>query len=105
MHRNDRPTCSSSPPSDLKEEEFMANQHNHPGQEEPRSYGQTHHEVSDIDLNSASVEQLADLPMVGPERAKTLIGARPFRNWGEVERLEGFSTGMVDDLESGGAHI
>lgn len=83
----------------------MDNQHHHPGQQEPRSYGQTHHETTRVDLNAASVDELADLPMVGRQRAEAIVKARPFRSWEEVERVEGFSTGMVDDLKSGGAHI
>ena len=43
--------------------------HGHPGQREPRSHGETHHELRRANLNSASKEELADLPMVGPKRA------------------------------------
>jgi DNA uptake protein ComE-like DNA-binding protein len=42
--------------------------HNHPGLREPRSHGETHHEDRIVDLNTASEQDLADLPMVGPER-------------------------------------
>lgn len=84
----------------------MATQtHQHPGQDEPRSYGRTHHENLDIDLNSASEEQLAGLPMVGPERAKDLLNARPLRSWEDVKKIPGFSAGMIDDLKSGGARV
>lgn len=34
--------------------------HNHPGQKEPRSYGRTHHEDMDVDLNSASLWSALD---------------------------------------------
>ena len=48
----------------------MANPaHGHPGQKEPRSHGETHHENRIVDLNTASEEEIADLPMVGPDRA------------------------------------
>jgi DNA uptake protein ComE-like DNA-binding protein len=79
--------------------------HQHPGQDEPRAYGQTHHERFEIDLNSASEEELAELPMVGPERARRLIEHRPFNSWEDVERVPGFDEGMIDDLRSGGAQI
>lgn len=80
-------------------------EHNHPGEQEPRSYGQTHHENRMVDLNKASVDELADLPMVGRERAEALAKARPFRSWQDVGKVPGFSSGMVDDLKSGGAQL
>jgi DNA uptake protein ComE-like DNA-binding protein len=80
-------------------------EHDHPGQKEPRSYGRTHHEELDIDLNQASEEQLAELPMVGPEKAKAIIENRPFESWADVKQVPGFSSGMVDDLKSGGATL
>ena len=58
-----------------------------------------------IDLNTATERELADLPMVGPKRARDLIQHRPFRGWDDVERVPGFSKGMVDDLKSGGAQL
>jgi DNA uptake protein ComE-like DNA-binding protein len=82
----------------------MAN-HHHPGQKEPRSYGRTHHEDLDINLNTASEQELAELPMIGPERARDLIRGRPFESWSELEQLPGFSKGLIDDLKSGGAHL
>ena len=42
-------------------------EHHHPGQKEPRAHGETHHENRIVDLNTASEEELADLPIVGPE--------------------------------------
>lgn len=83
----------------------MANSHEHPGQAEPRSYGQTHHEKRRVNLNTATIDEIADLPMVGRERAEAIMNSRPFRSWEDVERIPGFSTGMIDDLQSGGAEI
>ena len=84
----------------------MANPaHGHPGQKEPRSHGETHHENRIVDLNTASEEEIADLPMVGPDRARTLTRNRPFRSWDDVEQLDGFGKGMIDDLKSGGAQL
>jgi DNA uptake protein ComE-like DNA-binding protein len=80
-------------------------QHNHPGQKEPRAHGETHHEDRMVDLNTADQKTLEDLPMVGPERARALMAARPFKSWQEVERVPGFDGGMVDDLKSGGAQL
>jgi DNA uptake protein ComE-like DNA-binding protein len=79
--------------------------HEHPGQDEPRSHGETHHENRIIDLNSAPEEQIADLPMVGKERARAICAARPFGRWADLEKVPGFGVGMIDDLKSGGAQI
>jgi len=79
--------------------------HEHPGQREPRSYGRTHHEDRTVDLNRATLDEIADLPMVGRERAQALIEARPLHSWDDIEQLPGFGKGMVDDLRSGGARI
>lgn len=80
-------------------------EHNHPGQNEPRAHGEIHHESRVVDLNTAPGEVVADLPMVGPDRAKEIIRNRPFSSWDDVDRLEGFDKGMIDDLKSGGAQI
>jgi DNA uptake protein ComE-like DNA-binding protein len=80
-------------------------QHNHPGQNEPRSYGETHHENRELDLTTAGEQDLAGLPMVGPQRARDLVQRRPFNSWADVAKVPGFSTGMIDDLKSGGAVI
>jgi len=53
--------------------------HGHPGRREPRSQGDTD-QLRRVNLNTASKEQLADLPMVGPKRADDLIRSRPFRS-------------------------
>jgi DNA uptake protein ComE-like DNA-binding protein len=67
--------------------------HNHPGQKEPRAHGETHHEDRVVDLNTASEKEIEDLPMVGPERARRLIEARPFKSWQDLERVPGFAAG------------
>jgi DNA uptake protein ComE-like DNA-binding protein len=79
--------------------------HDHPGQKEPRAHGETHHENRIVDLNTAPEEELADLPMVGPKRARDLMQHRPFKSWDEVQNVPGFDKGMIDDLKSGGAQI
>jgi DNA uptake protein ComE-like DNA-binding protein len=81
------------------------NEHEHPGQNEPRAHRGTYHENRIVDLNTASEDELSNLPMVGPERARNLMQHRPFQSWQDVERVPGFSKGVVDDLKSGGAQI
>ena len=80
-------------------------EHRHPGQEEPRAHGETHHENRIVDLNTASEQEIADLPMVGADRARALMEARPFKTWDDIERIPGFGQGMIDDLKSGGAQL
>jgi DNA uptake protein ComE-like DNA-binding protein len=58
-----------------------------------------------VDLNDASEEELANLPMLRKQRARDLISHRPFSNWEEVEKVPGFSKWMVDDLKSGNARL
>jgi DNA uptake protein ComE-like DNA-binding protein len=77
----------------------------HPGQKEPRSHGEIHHELRRVNLNTAKQQEIEDLPMVGPKRAEALMRARPFRSWEDVARVEGMDLGMVDDLKSGGAEL
>jgi DNA uptake protein ComE-like DNA-binding protein len=79
--------------------------HGHPGQREPRSHGETHHEMRRVNLNTADQKEIEDLPMVGPKRAEALMKARPFKSWDEVAKVEGMDLGMIDDLRSGGAEL
>jgi DNA uptake protein ComE-like DNA-binding protein len=78
-------------------------EHHHPGQEEPRSHGEPHRENLTVDLNTAKVEELAEL--VGPDRARKLADARPFASWADVARVKGIGFGMIDNLKSGGAQL
>lgn len=54
------------------------------------------------DLNTATPEQLEQLPRVGQQNAETIAKNRPFKNWDDVERLPGFSKEMVDELVNAG---
>jgi len=59
----------------------------------------------DIDLNSASLDELSRIPLLGTERAKALIEARPITRWQQVCHLADFTDAVVDDLRKGGARI
>ena len=86
-------------------EQDQAHAHGHPGQKEPRSHGEIHHELRRVSLNKADQKEIEDLPMVGPKRAQALMAARPFYTWEDVAKVEGMSLGMIDDLKSGGAEL
>ncbi|HEX6977703.1 MAG TPA: helix-hairpin-helix domain-containing protein [Alphaproteobacteria bacterium] len=58
-----------------------------------------------VDLNSASVDEIAQLHMVGRERAADLVRHRPFRSWQDIGRVPGFSIGMIENLKNSGATI
>lgn len=59
----------------------------------------------DIDLNTAREDELARLPMIGPQRAEALIHHRPFKSWGEVIAVRGIDGGLVAALRDGGARL
>jgi hypothetical protein len=58
-----------------------------------------------FDLNTADEASLARLQNIGPERARTLIQHRPYKNWREVEKLPGFGPEVVDILAQAGVQI
>ncbi|MCC6590844.1 MAG: helix-hairpin-helix domain-containing protein [Bryobacterales bacterium] len=55
-----------------------------------------------LDLNTATPEQLQQLPHMGPDNAETVRKNRPLKSWDDVERLPGFSKQMVDELVKAG---
>lgn len=95
--RTERPSHAKEPTA---EQEY-----DHPGLRESRSHGETHHEQGVVDLNTAPEQELANLPMIGAERAKALCERRPFKNWEDIQQVPGFGPGMIDDLKNGGARI
>lgn len=63
---------------------------------------QTHHT---IDLNTASEDELAQVPQIGRESARSLIDHRPFHSWADVDRVPGFSGGMVENIRQSGGTL
>lgn len=59
----------------------------------------------DIDLNTAREDELARLPVIGPERARALVRRRPFKTWGEVIAVPGIDGGLATALRDGGARL
>jgi DNA uptake protein ComE-like DNA-binding protein len=58
-----------------------------------------------LDINTASKEELAELPMIGEERAQILVQQRPFHDWSEIDDLPGFSAGLVEEIQEEGAYL
>lgn len=63
------------------------------------------HPQCDIDINTATEQDLAKIPMVGPEKARLLVEHRPFDSWTEIARMPGLSLDFVMDLKTGGAQL
>jgi DNA uptake protein ComE-like DNA-binding protein len=61
--------------------------------------------VKQVDINTASKEELAEFPMIGEERARTLVEQRPFYDWSEIDDLPGFSPTLVDEIQQKGAYL
>ena len=62
-------------------------------------------QTEEIDLNSATEEQLAGLEVLGPRKAQMVVQLRPFDSWTEVRRIPGFSAATIIDLQSGGVRL
>jgi competence ComEA-like helix-hairpin-helix protein len=51
-----------------------------------------------VDLNTATAEELQELPGIGPARAAAIIKARPFKTAADLKDVDGISTRLYDDL-------
>ncbi len=58
-----------------------------------------------ININTASLEELASLPKIDEERAQMLIDERPFDSWEEIDELPGFDEKLVRDIQKEGAYL
>lgn len=57
--------------------------------------------IRTIDINHATVDELARLDGVGRERAQEIIRSRPFRNWEDVRRIPGLEDRVFQALQKG----
>lgn len=53
-----------------------------------------------VDLNTGSKKDLAALPDVGPDRAQTIIDARPFRSKEDLLRKKILSQAVYDKIQN-----
>lgn len=59
-----------------------------------------------IDLNSAGVEELSNIPLIGRQRAEAIVRYRDehgfFKNWDELKNIPGFPDKLIDDIKGRG---
>ncbi len=53
-----------------------------------------------VDVNRASVDELASLPGIGPALANRIIAGRPFRSVDELDRVRGIGPRRLAELRS-----
>ena len=62
-----------------------------------------------VDLNTATVEELSKLRIIGPDRARKLVEYRekngPYEDWSDLLNVEGFDEKTVNDIEDSEAFI
>lgn len=58
-----------------------------------------------VDLNSATVNEIADLQGVNAQTAAAIVGRRPLRGWDDLRGLPGVSEGLIKQLRTVGARI
>jgi DNA uptake protein ComE-like DNA-binding protein len=57
------------------------------------------------DLNTASEGDLAQIPWIGSDLARELVGHRPFERMDDVRRVPGVTEDIMDQLVRGGATV
>ncbi|QGT78158.1 DNA-binding protein [Guyparkeria halophila] len=58
-----------------------------------------------IDLNTASVEELQDLPHIGPERAEDLVRLRPIQGLEDLRQIDGIGPARLREIDEYGVAI
>jgi len=63
------------------------------------------HDAKNVDMNSATEDELAEDVGLGPGRARRIVESRPFSSWDDVRRVEGITDVVVEELKNKGATI
>lgn len=62
-----------------------------------------------INLNNASVDDLANLPGIGRRQAEIIVQYRnehgDFEDWSDFDNIPGFSEGMIEEMKREGVEI
>ena len=62
-------------------------------------------ETKRIDINTASIDELTQFPVIDEKLAQTLVRQRPFHDWLEIDGLPGFNPRLVEHLQQEGAYL
>jgi hypothetical protein len=62
-------------------------------------------DAKNVELNTASEDELSDHIGLGPERARRIMASRPFHSWDDVKRVEGLTDAIVEELKREGAEL
>ena len=57
------------------------------------------------DLNRATADEIAAIPMMNAEGAESIVLHRPYANWRDLQRIPGFTRDMASALIRGGAKL
>ena len=57
------------------------------------------------DLNRATADEIAAIPLMNAEGAENIVLHRPYTNWRDLQRIPGFSRDMASALIRGGAKL
>ncbi len=52
-----------------------------------------------VHINSASPEELAKLPGIGPAKAKAIVAARPFKSIEDLKNVKGIKEGVFNKIK------
>lgn len=69
------------------------------------STGKTAQDKVPVNLNTASLKEIGDLPLIGDYRAKDIIDKRPYKNWDDLAKVPGLTKEMIDAMKDGRAVI
>jgi DNA uptake protein ComE-like DNA-binding protein len=58
-----------------------------------------------IDLNAATLDQIAKVSGVGPRLAEAIVAQRPLRGWDDLKTMPGMSQGLMKQLRYSGVRI
>lgn len=58
-----------------------------------------------VDLNSASADELEHVGGLGHEKAEKIVEKRPIRSWDDLKNIEGFDDSFIEDLKQAGVTL
>jgi competence ComEA-like helix-hairpin-helix protein len=59
-----------------------------------------HERGGKVNLNNATLDEIANVPMIGRDKAEHIVSHRPYKSWDDLKRVPGFSEGLLDNLKN-----